>query len=51
MSAKTAPTPIERAAILDERTTNGLSCAKSLGAMAQGSNGQSSTTAPAKQAS
>jgi hypothetical protein len=51
MTAKTTPTPMERVAILDARATNGLASTKTLGAIAQGSTGQTSTTAPTKQVS
>ena len=51
MSARIAPTPTERAAMLDERATNGLICWKNRGAIAHGSKGQTSTTAPTKQVS
>jgi hypothetical protein len=50
-SARIAPTPMDRVAILDERATNGLICCNNLGAITQGTNGQTRTIAPTKQVS
>src|ERR1700733_5697613 len=49
--AKTTPRLMERVAMLDARATKGLACTKDLGAIAQGSTGQTSTIAPTKQVS
>src|SRR5579859_1805089 len=50
-SARSAPTPMDRVAMLDERATNGLVCCNNRGAIVQGTSGQTSTTAPTKQVS